>query len=185
VDVTGDKIIDDNDRVNIGNPNIPEIIYGATFGLQWKFLEVSVFFQGAGNVSTYLQGEAAWPFIAGTKTAFANAEESWSEERYKAGLPISLPRLTASPEAGKHNYRQSSFWMQDASYLRLKNLEIAANFSKAFLDKVGIKNLRVYINGQNLHTWTKMPYFDPEIPNSNGSIYPVMRVFNGGFNLQF
>jgi TonB-linked SusC/RagA family outer membrane protein len=185
VDVNGDKIIDDNDRVNIGNPNIPEIIYGATFGLQWKFLEVSVFFQGAGNVSTYLQGEAAWPFIAGTKTAFANAEQSWSEERYKAGLPITLPRLTASPEAGKHNYRQSSFWMQDASYLRLKNLEIAANFSKAFLDKVGIKNLRVFINGQNLHTWTKMPYFDPEIPNSNGSIYPVMRVFNGGFNLQF
>lgn len=185
VDVNGDKIIDDNDRVNIGNPNIPEIIYGSTFGLQWKFLEVSVFFQGADNVSTYLAGEASWPFIAGTKTAFANASESWSDERLKAGLPISLPRLTASPEAGKHNYRQSSFWMQDASYLRLKNVEIAANFSKSFLDKIGVKNLRVYINGQNLYTWTKMPYFDPEIPNSSGAIYPVMRVFNGGFNLQF
>lgn len=185
VDVNGDGFIDDNDRVNIGDPNIPEIIYGATFGLQWKFLEVSVFFQGADNVSTYLAGEAAWPFIAGTKTAFTNAAESWSEERYKAGLPITLPRLTASPEAGKHNYRQSSFWMQDAAYLRLKNVEIAANFSKKFLDKIGVKNMRVYINGQNLHTWTKMPFFDPEIPNSNGSIYPVMRVFNGGFNLQF
>ncbi len=185
VDVNEDGLIDDNDRVNIGDPNIPEIIYGSTFGVQWKFLEVSVFFQGAGNVSTYLAGEASWPFIAGTKTAFSNASESWSEERYKAGLPITLPRLTASPEAGKHNYRQSSFWMQDASYLRLKNVEIAANFNKSFLDKIGVKNLRVYLNGQNLHTWTKMPFFDPEIPNSNGSIYPVMRVINGGFNLQF
>lgn len=185
VDITGDGIIDNNDLVNIGNPNIPEVIYGATFGASWKGFELSVFFQGAGNVSTYLQGEAAWPFIAGTKAAFETAKESWSEERYLRGDKITLPRLTASPEVGKHNYRPSSFWMQDASYLRLKNVEFSYTFSAAQLRKVGMKGLRIYVSGQNLLTWTKMPYFDPEIPSSNGSIYPMTRIFNTGLNIQF
>lgn len=183
VDVTGDGLIDDNDRVNIGNPNIPEVIYGATAGLQWKGFELTVFFQGAENVSTYLTGEAVWPFIAGTKTAFENAKESWSAERYKNGSTITLPRLTASPEAAKHNYRVSSFWVQDAAYLRFKNVEVAYTFSN--IKKLGIRSLRIYANGQNLYTWTKMPYFDPEIASSNGSVYPMTRVFNAGFNLQF
>lgn len=185
VDVTGDGIIDNNDLVNIGNPNIPEIIYGSTFGVNWRGLEISVFFQGAANVSTYLQGEAAWPFIAGTKAAFETAKESWSKERFERGDKITLPRLTASPEAGKHNYRPSSFWMQDASYLRLKNVEIGYTFDQKLAARFGMRMLRVYMNGQNIYTWTKMRYFDPEIPSSNGSVYPMTRVINIGANIQF
>jgi TonB-linked SusC/RagA family outer membrane protein len=185
VDVNGDGRIDDNDRVNMGNPNIPEIIYGATVGVGYKGFELSVFFQGAGNVSTYLNGEAAWPFIAGTKTAFENAKESWSQQRFEQGSKISLPRLTAAPDGNRHNYRVSSFWMQDASYLRLKTLEIAYTFDAKLLNRIGAKSLRLYANGQNLFTWTKMPYFDPEIASSNGAVYPMMQVFNVGLNLQF
>jgi hypothetical protein len=184
-DVNGDGIIDNNDQVNIGNPNIPEIIYGATFGVNWKGFELSVFFQGAGNVSTYLQGEAAWPFIAGTKAAFETAKQSWSEERYLRGDKITLPRLTASPEVGRHNYRPSSFWMQDAAYLRLKNVEISYTFTSNQLRMFGLKGLRLYASGQNLVTWTMMPFFDPEIPSSNGAIYPMTRIFNVGANVQF
>lgn len=184
-DVNGDGIVDDNDRVNMGNPNIPGIIYGATAGLQFKGWEFSVFFQGASDVSTYLTGESVWPFIAGTKTAFQRATESWSAERYAAGQSISLPRLTAAPDANRHNYRTSSFWIQDAAYVRLKNIELSYSFSNDFLRRLSLKSMRVYVNGQNLLTWTPMPYFDPEIPSSNGSIYPMMRVFNVGFNLQF
>ena len=184
-DVNGDGLIDDNDRTNIGNPNIPGIIYGATFGIQYKGIELSIFFQGAGNVSTYLTGESAWPFIAGTKTAFENAKESWSAERFANGSPISLPRLTAAPDANRHNYRVSSYWMRDASYLRIKNIELAYSFSNKILEKLSMKSLRVYLNGQNLVTWTQMPYFDPEIPSSNGSVYPMMRVLNFGLNIQF
>ena len=185
VDVNEDGRIDDNDRVNIGNPNIPEIIYGLTTGIQWKGFELTIFLQGAENVSAYLTGEAVWPFIAGTKTAFENATERWTEERYLKGETISMPRLTASPEATKHNYRTSSFWMQDASYLRLKNVELAYTIGKSPLNKLGVKSFRMYINGQNLYTWTKMPFFDPEIANSNGAVYPMTRIFNAGFNLQF
>ena len=185
VDVTGDGIIDDNDRVNIGNPNIPEVIFGTTVGFAWKGVELSAFFQGADNVSAYLTGEAAWPFIAGTKTAFENAKESWSQQRYERGDKITLPRLTASPDAAKHNYRMSSFWMQDASYVRLKNVELSYTFPQSLVSRIGMKNMRVYASGQNLHTWTKMRYFDPEIPSSNGSVYAMTRVFNIGANIQF
>jgi TonB-linked SusC/RagA family outer membrane protein len=184
-DVNGDGIIDDNDRSNIGNPNIPGIIYGATVGAQWKGFEISLFFQGAAQVSTYLTGESAWPFIAGTKTAFERAKESWSAERFANGQKITLPRLTAAPDANRHNYRVSSFWMQDASYLRLKNVEVAYTFAPKIIQKLSLKSLRVYMNGQNLVTWTKMEYFDPEIPSSNGAVYPMMRVFNFGVNVQF
>ncbi len=185
VDVNGDGFINDNDRVNIGNPNIPEIVYGGTVGIGWKGFEISAFFQGASNVSTYLSGEAAWPFIAGTKTAFESAKESWSQQRFDNGEKISLPRLTAAPDANRHNYRVSSFWMQDASYLRFKTLEVAYTFNAKMISRIGIKSLRVYANGQNLFTWTKMPYFDPEIASSNGAVYPMMRVINAGINLQF
>ena len=184
-DVNEDGFIDDNDRVNMGFPNIPEIVYGATFNLGWKNFELSVFFQGAEHVSTYLTGEAAWPFIAGTKAAFENARESWSQERYDRGDRITLPRLTASPEATKHNYRTSTFWQQDASYLRLKNIELGYTVQAPGMQKAGIKMLRFYASAQNLITWTSMRYFDPEIPNSNGAIYPMTRIFNLGFNLQF
>ncbi|MBD2723113.1 TonB-dependent receptor [Hymenobacter sp. BT189] len=185
VDVNGDGIINNNDQVNIGNPNVPEIIYGTSFGVNFKGFELSVLFQGTANVSTYLTGESVWPFVAGTKTAFENAKESWSQQRYESGQPISLPRLTASPEANKHNYRMSSFWLQDASYVRLKNLELGYNFNPNLVRLIGLKGARLYVNGQNLYTWTKMKYFDPEIANSNGSVYPMVRVFNVGANLRF
>ena len=64
-DITGDNFIDENDKVNIGYPNVPEIVYGISLGFQWKNFSISALFQGAGHVSTYLSGTAAWPFVAG------------------------------------------------------------------------------------------------------------------------
>lgn len=183
VDITGDNFIDENDRVNIGYPNVPEIVYGVSLGIEWKNFSVSALFQGAAHVSTYLAGTAAWPFVAGTETAFETAKESWTQERYEQGLPISLPRLSESPEATKHNYQYSSLWQRDASYLRLKNVEVGYRFK--FKEKAAVQGLRVYVNGQNLCTWTKMSYFDPEIADNNGNAYPMVRVFNMGVNIQF
>lgn len=184
-DINGDGKIDDNDAVNIGHPNIPEIIYGSSLGVAYKGFELSLFFQGAANVSTYLQGEGAWPFVAGTKAAFESAKESWSQARFDNNETISLPRLTASPEAGKHNYRVSSFWLQNAAYIRLKNLELGYTFSGRSINRMGMKMFRLYVSGQNLLTFTHLRYFDPEIPSSNGAIYPMTRILNVGANIQF
>lgn len=181
----GDGIIDFKDQVNIGNPNVPEIIYGINLGLKYKGFELNTLLQGAANVSTYLTGESVWPFIAGTKTAFESAKERWNPERYANGDKISLPRLSASPSADKHNYVKSSFWMQNANYLRLKNIELAYTFKSELIKKIGLKYARIFVNGQNLLTFSKMKYFDPEIANSNGAVYPMVRVFNLGTNIQF
>jgi hypothetical protein len=82
----------------------------------------------------------------------------------------------------------STFWLEDASYLRLKNFEIGYTFKNKILRKIGITSLRLYSNGSNLATWTNMlPGQDPEItkPDDNHEPYPVTRIFNFGFNVNF
>ncbi len=186
-DVNGDGKIDENDFSPIGYSNIPEIVYGISGGMSWKGLDLSILFQGAAHVSTYISGVGAVPFRNGNGTAFTNVVESWSEERYESGLPITLPCLTAAPNESKHNYRTSSFWLQDARYLRLKNLEVGYNFATfAKIKHLGLNSLRVYLSGQNLLTWTPMRWFDPEIvSNSNGGVYPMTRIMSVGVNIQY
>jgi hypothetical protein len=184
VDINGDGKIDDNDRTNIGHPNIPEIVYGFSFGFDWKGFELSALIQGTGNVSTYISGDGVTAFQGSQKAAFDFNMERWTPERYAAGDKINYPRVTLGNYP--QNYQYSSFWQQDASYVRLKNLEVAYKFNFPFLKESGINNLRVFANGQNLFTFTKMPFYDPEIAaNTSGGIYPMMRVFNFGFNVQF
>ncbi|MDR1335881.1 MAG: TonB-dependent receptor [Tannerella sp.] len=187
VDVNRDGKIDSNDEAPMGYPNVPEIIYGFSGGLSWKGFDISFLFQGADHVSTYISGVGAVPFRSGNGTAFVNVEESWTLERYEQGLPITLPRLTAAPNDANHNYRTSDFWQQNARYIRLKNMEIGYNF--ALLPQVkglGISSLRLFLNGQNLLTWTPMRWFDPEIKSGqNGGVYPMTRIFSLGINIQF
>jgi TonB-linked SusC/RagA family outer membrane protein len=186
-DVNNDKKIDANDFSPIGYSNIPEIVYGFSGGLSWKGVDFSILFQGADHVSTYITGVGSVPFRNGNGTAFANVKESWSIERYESGLPITLPRLTASPNEANHNYITSSFWLQNARYLRLKNMEIGYNFSTIpKIKRLGLNSLRIFLNGQNLLTWTPMRWFDPEIvSNSNGGVYPMTRIMNIGINIQY
>ncbi|MEA4983857.1 hypothetical protein SDC9_59436 [bioreactor metagenome] len=186
-DVNDDGIIDENDFSPIGYTNIPEIVYGISGGLSWKGLDLSFLFQGAGHVSTYISGVGAVPFRNGNGTAFTNVAESWTIERYEQGLPITLPRLTAAPNEANHNYRTSDFWQQDASYIRLKNLEVGYNLaSLKQLKNSGLSSFRVYLSGQNLLTWTPMRWYDPEITaNSNGGVYPMTRIMSIGVNIQY
>jgi len=110
--------------------------------------------------------------------------ERWTPERYANGEPITFPRLELSPDR-QHNYQPSSFWVQDASYLRLKNVEMGYRFTADALKKIGLSAIRVYVSGNNLITWTNMKYQkDPDARELWGRVYPAMRVFNGGINFQ-
>ncbi len=180
-----DGIIDENDYTNIGHTPFPDITYGVNLNASYKSIEFSVLFQGVSNVSTYFDGSAAYPFYSGFRTAFTWHTERWTEERYNNGDVISYPRLTTSASGTGHNYRMSTFWLQDASYLRVKNIELAYRFKKVNLGIIGFNSLRFFINANNLFTVTKMRYFDPEAPSGSGTFYPQMRVFNGGLSVQF
>ncbi|MHA4847294.1 TonB-dependent receptor [Flavitalea antarctica] len=190
-DVNGDGLINTFDEVPIGDPLIPEITYGLSFGGNIKGFDFSVLFQGADKVSIQYSRRANQAFHDADPAAAAEyLKESWSPERYAAGLPINFPRLAVGNGANgfTHNYVNSTYWIVDGQYLRLKNAEIGYTFSQSFLRKVGIKTARFYVNANNLITWSgALPGIDPETPNlgANNEPYPLVRTVNTGVNITF
>lgn len=186
-DVNGDGMVNEEDYVPIGYSNFPEQIYGLSAGASYKGFDFSVLFQGATKVSTDLPGRAKIAF-PGDIGAYNGLLESWSQERYDAGLPISYPHLSVGTNAQQHNYKESNYWIRDASYLRLKNMEIGYTLSANVLRRIGISAARFYLNGNNLLTWHKMPPgIDPEAPAeiNNNEPYPIVKTINFGLNLKF
>ena len=113
---------------------------------------------------------------------------SWTPERYANGDEIKFPHLSANASQ-EHNYQASSLWIRDASYLRLKNVEIGYTFSGKILKKIGLDSARIYVNGTNLVTWCDLfPGEDPEIPtynDGNYEPYPIVKTVNMGLNVNF
>ena len=184
-DINGDGYIDTDDMVPIGYSNFPEIIYGVTLGGEWKGFDFSVLFQGASRVSYSPSRRTKQGFFTNSG-ASKDLLNSWSYERYEQGLTSKYPRLAAD-NAGMNN-ALSTFWLEDASYLRLKNVEIGYTFRFRALKRIGVNSFRIYANGNNLITWCKLfPGEDPEFPNpeANNEPYPLTRVFNWGLNINF
>lgn len=185
LDINGDGVINDDDQVPIGYSTFPEIMYGFSFGGKWKNLDFSVMFQGATHVSNMPSRRTMRGFFENTG-AREDLKKSWSLERYNNGEEIVYPRLGAVGVG--HNYLTSTYWLEDASYIRLKNIEIGYTFNGNTLKRLGISNVRVYINGNNLLTFCKMlPGEDPEVLNlgANNEPYPVTRICNFGLNINF
>lgn len=96
----------------------------------------------------------------------------WVPGKYPATFPGGSP----------NNQKTSDFWIKDASYVRLKNIQLGYTFKGAMLESIGVKKLRVYLNGFNLITWDKVKYLDPENNNNRGLYYPQQRIINFGLN---
>lgn len=184
-DLNGDGQITTDDMGPVGHSNWPEITYSFSGGFSWKGFDLSFLFQGTGNVSVRFESAAAYPFTADWGSAQEWHLQRWTPERYANGETINFPRLELSP-AKQHNYQPSSFWVQDASYIRLKNLEFGYRFGANLLKRMGVKSMRVYVSGNNLITWDHLLYAkDPDARELWGRTYPSMRVFNAGVNFQF
>jgi hypothetical protein len=186
-DLNNDGKIDANDMGPVGYSNLPEIGYSFSFGGSWKGFDFSVLAQGASHVSVYFTSSAvAYPFTnKGWGAASQWAMERWTPERYANGDKITFPRVELNPGM-QHNYQISDFWVQNGSYLRLKNMEIGYRFTGGFLQRMKASSLRVYLNGNNLLTFSNIKYrTDPDAREQWGRVYPSMRVFNCGVNIQF
>lgn len=182
VDVDNNGTVNSDDMTYLGNGNIPEIVYGINGALKWKNLDFSFLFQGAGRVQVYLKGGVVQPYFNGGNLPLFWVNESWSEENINA----KYPRLSNST----HNIPSEDVscvqtYLYDASYLRLKNMEIGYSFPTRWLNAIKISDLRIYINAQNLFTVSKVPQIDPENIHPAGWTYPQMKAFNVGLNLQF
>ena len=187
-DVNGDGIINDNDQVPIGYANIPEKTYGISLSVRYKGFDMSVLFQGTGNVSLYYSGKQRSSGFGGNPPEGTPDYliASWTPERYAAGLPINFPRFTVGQTP---NNAGSSFFLADASYIRLKNAEIGYSLQPKLLKRIGMSSMRIYASANNLVTWSKVyKGVDPEnlpVTDTNADPYPLVRTINGGININF
>ena len=184
-DLNKDGKIDDNDLTKIGEPVAsPRIIYGLAPSVHYKGLALDLLFQGAAKTNWYYQAFAVMPF-ANTMRPYVHNLDYWTPENPNAANP----RITNSPTT--NNSQISSFWMGNAAYLRLKSMTLSYTIPVSLIEKIKLQNARVYVSGQNVLTWSKLKYYDPEIgPNdsgapTNGWSYPNQKVISIGVNLTF
>lgn len=172
------KIDLDHDRVVIGN-SIPRYNYGITGNLGWKGIDFSFFLQGVGKCDGYIKGAGRHAFMDGNYHPQKIHLDRWSYEN--PDPKASYPRFTFKQN---HNGRLSSFWIEDASYLRLKNVQLGYSFSKQWLKKLRVEKLRIYFSGDNLLTFTDfLESYDPETPVSSGNTYPQIKTYSFGVNV--
>lgn len=191
-DVNGDGTVNDDDRKKLGTPH-PDFTYGINLTSAYKGFDISLFFNGSqGNeIYNFNKFYTDFPaFVNGNRNA--RVLDSWTPSNTNATLPALSTSITNNE--GDPN----SYYVEDGSYLRLKNTQIGYTFDKDITDKIGMKSLRIYLQATNLFTITGYEGFDPEIItqlNSNesanislgidGRVYPASRLFTIGANIKF
>lgn len=182
-DLNGDEKIDSYDESPIGKPHIPEIVYGFGVNFQYRQVDFGVFFQGTGNFTNMLHGSTLIPGSGGggVGNIYANADDRWTPENPRQD--VFWPRL--SNIESQNNMRYSTWWIRDASYLRLKNIELGYTFPKDWLRSMSGRNMRLFLRGSNLLTFARFDMWDPEIGSQNGLKYPLQKIIAGGFELTF
>ncbi len=142
-DVNGDGIVDNKDRIRIDRSNIPQMQYGITLGAQWKGIDISALFQGQGMAVRYLR----YSFSNGANGLDYFLANSWAPDNQGA----KLPKLNE----GNSNDELSTLWLRSVNFVRLKNLEVGYTLPKLMVAKVGLENVRFYVNGFNILTFDK------------------------------
>lgn len=181
VDLDGDTHITSADREVLGSWD-PKVVYGFNLGADYKGWDIMAFFQGAAAVNGYLGIEAVGSINGDSAKPSSLWLDSWTTDNTDA----KYPRVTQTLEGVSMPNTYSDFWMQNASYLRLKNLQIGYSVPKTVLSKIGLSKLRVYYSGQNILTITNfLDGWDPEAPAGRGNYYPQTKVHSFGLNLTF
>ena len=178
-DLDGDGVIDlDNDRKVVGS-SIPRYTFSFKGNMGYKGFDFSFLFQGVGKVDGYIHGPARHAF-----TDQSTYPQWFHEDRYQASNPnpnAAYPRFTYNQS---YNQRFSTFWMENAAYLRLKNVQLGYTLPSELTRKINIDRLRIYTSADNLLTLTN--YFssaDPERPVQGGGNYPQIKTFVFGINI--
>lgn len=182
LDLNGDGVVDSYDVKPIGYTNVPEIVYGFGFSLQWKAFDFSAFFQGVGHVSFSTRTNQTLGFNARNSreaNLFSDVYDNyWTPER----LDAKYPRLYIG--TNNNNNQTSTFWMANGRYMRLKNLEIGYTLPKRISQKMAMQNMRVYLSGVNLFTFSPFKLWDPDL-QTGATNYPNNRIINIGLTIGF
>jgi hypothetical protein len=191
LDVNGDGRVDNNDRIPMGYPEVPEIQYGFGLSAGYKKFDVSFFFQGNAHVSFFINpGEppadsdalqiprGLAPFVERRNAPSIVARDAWSETN--PNVHAFWPRL--STDLQTNNNQKSSWWLRESSFIRLKTVELGYNLPK--MEKLFIQSARFYLTLENVFYISSFKLWDPEV-GTNGLGYPLNRRFNVGVLLNF
>ena len=191
-DINGDGIVNFDDVVPLKYSYVPQIQYGFATEFNWKNFNVSVLFEGVSRVTYFKGGSMYQPFSGSTAgnviTDFANPANRWIS-REISGDPATenpnakYPRLYYG--GSNNNSQNSTFWLSDGSYLRLKNVQVSYTSRSRFVKKLGLQKAVISVIGDNLAVWSKEKMLDPSQAGDNGTAYPIQRVYTLQLNLSF
>lgn len=177
-DVNNDGVIDDKDKVVFGDAE-PHYSYSIRGGAEWRGIDFSFYFQGVGKVNGYLSEEARHAFINDYSIPKVEHLDRWTPTNINA----SYPRMYQSQT---HNLLFSDYWKEDASYLRLKNIQVGYRFPAKLVKPLGIGSLRVYASADNVFTISDyFGAYDPEVRTSAGDSYPQVKTYTFGLSVTF
>ncbi|MCH5599129.1 SusC/RagA family TonB-linked outer membrane protein [Niabella ginsengisoli] len=187
-DLNEDGRIDYLDQTFIGYPTVPEIVYGFGLSSGYKGFDLSAFFQGQARVSFFVDPQRVSPFIqspdpyiyGNTQVIKEFADDHWTEANQNTYA--TYPRLGVSRNVIENNLQNSTWWLRNGAFLRIKSLELGYTIPANFTKRAWISNARIYLNGLNLFTWSAFKTWDPE-QGGNGFAYPIQKVFNIGINI--
>ncbi len=193
-DINTDGVVDDRDKVAIGNSDIPESTYGFSYGFSYKNFDFSMMWQGAFGVSLNVTNESMYEFCERGKVLdihqgrWAYYTDPFTGELVDTRATATYPRLHS--QSSSPNWTTNSFFLYDSKYLKLRNIEIGYTLPNRALKVLGIKQMRMYATGQNLLTLTNVKQVDPEGPGYGGNKergwnYPQLAIINFGLNVTF
>lgn len=193
-DVNGDGVINDGDRVAIGATRKPNLIYGVGISSQWKGLDVSVHFQGAGKSTFPIYGKTVYAFNEGE---WGNILKDLVGSDRWISADISGDPATENPNAAyprlsfggnSNNYRESTFWLRDGSYIRLKTVDVGYTLPTQVVNRLHLNKVRIFLVGTNLVTWSSFKLWDPELTEPKdgkvpGEVYPLAKSVTLGLSI--
>lgn len=181
-DLDHNDTINANDRTYLGN-NFPKVTFGLNLNAAYKQFDITAFFQGAAGVKNEIEGNILGQVSTSNGKPTAALLDSWTPTNTSAAYP----RLLVDYSENDPATNPSSFWVRNASYVRLKNLQVGYTLPQRWASKAHIQKLRVYYSGQNLLTFTQFyKWVDPEVPmQESGYSYPQVKVNSLGLNVTF
>ncbi len=189
-DLNNDGLINDYDKTKIGRGDVPSTIYGFGFSASYKGFALSTLFQGVANADIMLGGSGIFPFNGGggLSNAYAVATDRWTPSN--PNQDVFYPRLAYGESDNNNNTLESSWWVKDVSFLRLKSAQLSYNLPQTFANKLFVKNAAIYLIGSNLLTFSEWKLWDPELNTNrdgraNGSRYPLTATLSLGLNVKF
>lgn len=179
-DLNGDGVLTDDDMTAIGNPNVPEIVYGFGFSFRYRRFDISAMFQGVGKTDFMLSGSLFIPGVGqGTLgNIISNVDDRWTPENPSDN--VFFPRLSYG--ANNNDARPSPWWVKNGNYMRLKNFEIGYTPWMGKGARKVLSNFRIYFRATNLLTFSDFKLWDPELVGEGYKTYPLSRIMSVGID---